>query len=82
VYTITSLLFSKVIVICIGGYLTKGAGLPLHKANRFLYIIIGRYRYHENTIINNGFSFAGRCRWTTLVMLRCGSVTLGAALWH
>jgi len=22
------------------------------------------------------------CRWTTLVMLRCGSVTLHAALWH
>jgi len=34
--------------------LLKGAGLPLHTANRFLYIIIGRYKYHKNTIINNG----------------------------
>ena len=48
--------------------LHNGAGLPLHKANRFYNIVIGRYWYHKNTIINNGFlslvgiavGFAGR----------------------
>ena len=55
VYLITSLSFSQVIVIYMV-MLLRGAGLPLHKANGFLYIIIDRYRYHKNAIINKDIS--------------------------
>jgi len=49
-------LFSKVIIISSGKYFLKVQGCRYTKLIDFIYIIIGRDRYHKNSIINNGFS--------------------------